>query len=54
VVVVSAAGARLGEVGGLPTMVTNAAFGGAERRTLYITTSSGLYAIGVGVAGLPY
>jgi gluconolactonase len=53
-VVVSPTGTKLGEIGGLPTTVTNAAFGGADRRTLYITTSTGLYAIKLQIAGLPY
>jgi gluconolactonase len=54
VVVTSAAGTRLGEIGGLPLVVTNAAFGGADRRTLYITTSSALYTLALQVPGLPY
>jgi gluconolactonase len=54
VVVVSAAGAKLGEIGGLPKAVTNAAFGGPNRRTLYITTSSALYAAELPIPGLPY
>jgi gluconolactonase len=54
VVVMSAAGARLGEIGGLPMTVTNAAFGGADRRTLYITTNAALYALSLQVPGLPY
>lgn len=54
VVVVSAAGARLGEIGGLPRTVTNAAFGGPDRQTLYITTNSALYSLRTEVAGLPY
>jgi gluconolactonase len=54
VVVVSAAGAKLGEIGGLPRAVTNAAFGGAERKTLYVTTSSALHAVELAVPGLPY
>jgi gluconolactonase len=54
VIVVSAAGAKLGEIGALPKTVTNAAFGGANRRTLYITTSTGLSALDLAVAGLPY
>jgi gluconolactonase len=54
VVVVSAGGTRLGELGGLPRVVTNAAFGGDDRRTLYITTNSALYAIKLEVPGLPY
>jgi gluconolactonase len=50
----SAAGNKLGEIGGLPRTVTNAAFGGLDRKTLYITTSSTLYAMKLQVAGLPY
>jgi len=53
-VVVSAAGAKLGEIGGLPRTVTNAAFGGPGRRTLYITTDAALYAVTLAVPGLPY
>jgi gluconolactonase len=53
-VVVSASGSKLGEIGGLPQTVTNAAFGGANRRTLYITTSAALYAVTLPVPGLPY
>jgi gluconolactonase len=54
VAVVSAAGTKLGEIGGLPRAVTNAAFGGPTKRTLYITTSSALYAAELPVPGLPY
>jgi gluconolactonase len=54
VAVVSAAGAPLGTISGLPRSVTNAAFGGPDRRRLYITTSSALYALELQVAGLPY
>ena len=53
-VVMSPAGTKLGEIAGLPKTVTNAAFGGPDRRTLYITTSSALYAIKLQIAGLPY
>jgi gluconolactonase len=53
IVVVSAAGVKLGELTGLPTTVTNAAFGGPDRRRLYITTSSALYALELLVPGLP-
>jgi gluconolactonase len=52
--VTSAAGNRLGEIAGLPRTVTNAAFGGPDRRTLYITTNSALYALTLQVPGLPY
>jgi sugar lactone lactonase YvrE len=34
--------------------VTNAAFGGPNRKTLYITTSSALYAAELAIPGLPY
>ena len=54
VVVVSPAGQQLGEITGLPLVVTNAAFGGADRRTLYITTSSALYSLALANPGLPY
>jgi gluconolactonase len=53
VVIVSATGAKLGELTGLPMTVTNAAFGGPDRRRLYITTSSALYSIELLVPGLP-
>ena len=53
VVVMSAAGQRLGEIAGLPQVVTNAAFGGADRQTLYITTSSALYSLHLTNPGLP-
>jgi gluconolactonase len=33
---------------------SNAAFGGADRRTLYITAGDALYAIQLAIAGLPY
>jgi gluconolactonase len=46
-------GAKLGEisVGGTPS---NAAFGGADRKTLYITAGDKLYSIGLNVPGFPY
>ncbi len=53
-VVVAPSGNQLGALTGLPKTVTNAAFGGPERKTLYITTSSGLYAVAMPLAGLPY
>jgi gluconolactonase len=53
-VVVTANGTLLGEIGDLPQVVTNAAFGGPDRRTLYITTSSALYSLNLPVPGLPY
>ncbi len=53
-VVVAPSGTKLGELTGLPRTVTNAAFGGPDRKTLYITTSSALYAVALPLAGLPY
>ncbi len=53
-VVMSPAGQKLGEIGGLPMVVTNAAFGGADRQTLYITTSAALYSLKLAIPGLPY
>jgi gluconolactonase len=53
-VVVSPTGEPLGEFAGLPQTVTNAAFGGAERKTLYITTSSALYSVELPIPGLPF
>lgn len=34
--------------------ITNAAFGGADRRTLYLTGAGAVWSIGLDVAGLPY
>jgi gluconolactonase len=53
VVIVSASGTKLGELTGLPKTVTNAAFGGPDRKRLYITTSTALYAIELLIPGLP-
>lgn len=53
-VVVSAAGQKLGEITCLPKTVTNAAFGGPELKTLYVTTSSALYTVALPIPGLPY
>jgi len=53
-VVVSPTGEELGQIGDLPQTVTNAAFGGPDRQTLYITTNSALYAVELPVPGLPY
>jgi gluconolactonase len=54
VVVVAPSGDKLGEITGLPQVVTNAAFGGLDRKTLYVTTSSALYTVALPVPGLPY
>jgi gluconolactonase len=34
--------------------ITNAAFGGADRRTLFLTGAASLWSIDLDVAGLPY
>jgi gluconolactonase len=47
------AGAKLGEIT-VPRGTTNVAFGGADRKTLYITARDGLYSIQLLVPGLPY
>jgi len=49
----SSAGEKLGDIS-VPQGPTNAAFGGADRRTLFITAQSGLYSIQLQVPGLPY
>ncbi len=46
-------GDRHGEIT-LAEEPSNVAFGGADRRTLYITARHGLYAIDLNVAGFPY
>ncbi len=46
------AGARRGVVR-FPEQPANCAFGGKDRKTLYVTARTGLYRIRVGVAGLP-
>jgi gluconolactonase len=53
--VVSADGNRIGAISGLPSVVSNAAFGDEDRRTLYITTTnSAPYTIKLQVPGLPH
>ena len=48
----AATGQALGSVGGLTAgYVTNAAFGGDDRRTLYVTTSEALYQLRLDVPG---
>jgi gluconolactonase len=46
-------GAELGSIN-VPESPANVAFGGPERRTLYITARRGLYAIELNVPGYPY
>ncbi len=47
-------GTHAGEISGLQHNVTNVAFGGAERKTLFITTTGALYSVELPVSGLPY
>jgi gluconolactonase len=49
----NAAGVKLGDIA-VPQGPSNAAFGGADRRTLFITAQSALYSIQLQVPGLPY
>jgi gluconolactonase len=51
--VLDPSGARLGAID-VPGQVTNAAFGGQERKTLYITSGNALHVAELGVPGLPY
>jgi gluconolactonase len=52
--VVSPEDAPLGQIDGLGTSyVTNAAFGGEDRKTLFITTGAALYQIDLAVPGFP-
>jgi gluconolactonase len=37
----------------LPTTPTNASFGGADRKTLYITLPNALYRVNTNIPGLP-
>ena len=54
--VISPAGQSIGQIGGLPNgadFVTNAAFGGPDAKTLYITSANTLHRITLNVPGLP-
>ena len=53
VTVLDPSGAVLGTITGT-TSTTNVAFGGPERRTLYITAGDSLYSIELGIPGYPY
>jgi gluconolactonase len=54
IVVVSPAGQNIGTITGTTEGTTsNSAFGGTDRQTLYITTSTSLYQIHLNVPGLP-
>ncbi len=52
--VVAPDGKETGEIVGMQHNVTNVAFGGADRKTLFITTTGALYQVQLSVAGLPY
>jgi gluconolactonase len=51
--VYSPGGQMLGSIGGV-NGTTNAAFGGPDNRTLYITAGSSLYEVELNIPGLPY
>jgi gluconolactonase len=51
--ILSPSGRKLGSLDVAPK-TTNAAFGGPERKTLYITAGSGVYAVQSAVPGYPY
>jgi gluconolactonase len=47
-------GNEVATISGMDKNVTNVAFGGTDRTTLFITTTGGLYEIELPVPGLPY
>ncbi|KYG11290.1 hypothetical protein BE21_08085, partial [Sorangium cellulosum] len=51
--VLAPSGARLGTIEGM-IEATNVAFGGADRKTLYITAGDSLYSIAMNIPGYPY
>jgi gluconolactonase len=51
--VIAPDGTRLGTIEGM-TEASNVAFGGADRKTLYITAGNSLYSIGMNIPGYPY
>lgn len=52
--VLAASGEVVATIGGFEHNVTNVAFGGPERKTLYVTTTGSLYQIELPTPGLPY
>src|SRR5690606_7472962 len=52
--VISPEGRELGRIAGMDKNVTNAAFGGDDRKTLFITGTGRLFKIELPVPGLPY
>jgi gluconolactonase len=54
VTVLTASGANLGRIGGTSSgFITNVAFGGDDRKTLFITTSAALYQVALNIPGMP-
>jgi gluconolactonase len=51
--VFSPSGTQLGTIS-VPSGVSNVAFGGSDRKTLYITAGRGLYSLALNVPGFPY
>ena len=51
--VISPAGQMLGTIGGFADGTSNAAFGGADHQTLFVTAGGGLYQIKLNVPGFP-
>ena len=45
-------GEKWGEIA-IPGQTTNVSFGGADRKTLYVTAANGLYRVDVKVPGVP-
>ena len=46
-------GGSWGTIGGLPEAATNVAFGGADRKSLYITTPGAVHRVALAVPGVP-
>lgn len=47
-------GTEIGKITGMSASATNAAFGGPNRTTLYVTAGDTLYSIELGIPGYPY
>lgn len=54
IIVITMDGEELGRISGFNKNITNLAFGGAERKTLFVTMTGGLAKIELPVPGLPY
>jgi len=53
VAVLGSDGSSWGTIGGLPAAATNVAFGGADRKSLYVTTSGAVHRVVLAVPGVP-